>query len=74
VDPEKRRIFEAWADYDHAIHEESKIQARDLRAVRIREMLKKAKITAEIGDFLHHFRDDYRQWLVADNPSRRKRF
>jgi hypothetical protein len=73
VDSRLESIFHAWFDYDHATEEEAKIHARETRASLIRNELDRHQIKAEIADFLHNYRDRYREWVIRRSGTVSKR-
>jgi hypothetical protein len=75
IDPRLEHIFEAWFDYDHATDEDAKLHSRQRRASLILTALESLKSEGTVGDFLHIFRDDYREWSIRKQLSApRRRF
>jgi len=75
VDTRLEQIFEAWYDYEHSPDEDAKANNKHRRAVLIMNTLKQAKVSGTVGDFLHHYRDQYQNWAVRKHlKSPRKRF
>jgi ABC-type dipeptide/oligopeptide/nickel transport system ATPase subunit len=84
MDARQEKIFEAWYDYDHAIDEDGKAYSKDQRTRLIQEAVQFYKAQqpsgslqpfVSVGDFLHVYRDQYRQWAMRKNlKTPRKRF
>ena len=65
MDPRQELIFEAWFDYEHATDEEAKAAHKQRRSSLIVSAMREAKVNGTVGDFLHSYRDRYRDWTVA---------
>jgi hypothetical protein len=82
MDARLEKIFEAWYDYDHPTDEDAKAYARDHRARLIQEAVQFYKTQQAAGsiqpfvsvsDFLHIYRDQFRQWAIRKNLKSPKR-
>jgi hypothetical protein len=74
IDPRLEHIFEAWFDYDHAVDEDAKAHNKQKRADLIMSAMRTARLSATVGEFLHSYRDDYRDWAarkLLSTPRRR---
>ncbi len=76
LDPRKQAIFELWLDYDHALDDVEKGQAKVKRNKAIRELLESTNTATSVDTFLSFFFNDYREWLVSEGhrKARHKRF
>jgi hypothetical protein len=75
IDQRLEHIFEAWFDYEHSTDEDAKAHNKQKRADLIMTAMKTAKLSATVGDFLHSYRDDYRDWAARkQHKTPRKRF
>ena len=64
IDLRLEQIFEAWFDYEHSTDEDAKTHNKQKRASLILGVMKTGKISATVGQFLHTYRDAYREWAV----------
>jgi hypothetical protein len=64
LDARLEQIYEAWFDYEHSIDEDAKAHSKVRRAGLIMAAVKEAKASVTVSDFLHHYRDGYRDWAV----------
>ncbi len=75
IDAGLERIFEAWYDYDHAIDEDAKSDHSHVRAGLIKSVMLKNRASGTVSDFLHVYRERYREWVIRKHGSTpRKRF
>lgn len=75
MDARLEHIFEVWFDYEYSTDEDAKAHNKVKRSELIFTVLREAKVPAAVGDFLHQYRDDYRNWAVRKLlKSPRKRF
>ena len=75
MDARLEKIFEAWYDYEHAGDEDAKIYHREQRAKLVQDSVRVLPTFYSVGDFLHRYRDAFREWAIKRNlRSPRKRF
>lgn len=75
MDQRLEQIFECWFDYEHSIDEDAKAANKQRRATLIIASMRAADASGTVSDFLHAYRDDFRNWMVRKLlKTPRKRF
>lgn len=70
--PIKQKIFELWLEYDHALDDLEKGEAKVRRNTVIRSFLDSQGVPMTPDAFLHFLFPDYREWLVAEGHRKAK--
>lgn len=72
IQPGLERIFEAWFDYEHSTDEDAKLHNKMKRSSLIVEAMQRDGVEGTVNDFLHSYRDRYREWVIRKGISRNR--